>query len=128
MSTRRSKKRSGRASPKKTMSGLTSPSHSGHRGIFLSATISFILSFGYFSSEQKLKLDGTCNLQSIHRLSAKLPCASTILWCTTPAIRSNVSIFCVKHLKSIDLSCKSRINVCVKVGLKAPGYKDCARI
>ena len=78
--------------------------------------------------QNEVEMDETCNLQSIHRLSAKLPWASTILSCTTPAIRSNVSIFCVKHLKRIDLSCNNRINVCVKVGLKAPGYKDCARV
>ena len=37
---------SGRASPKKTISGFTRPPHAGHLGISFAATNSFILSFG----------------------------------------------------------------------------------
>jgi len=69
----------------------------------------------YIKRSHKHKED-TSFEQSIHRLVAKLPCASTIKSPRTPAMRSNVSIFCVKHLKSTPRSCNNRINACVNVG------------
>jgi hypothetical protein len=68
-------------SPKKTMSGLTSPLHVLHLGIRSSSTNSFI----------SVSLNG--RLHSIQRCVAKLPCASIIFPAGMPARRSRVSMF-----------------------------------
>src|SRR6267154_992251 len=96
-------------SPKKTISGLTSPLHVLHLGIRSSSMDSFI----------SVSLNGP--LHSIQHCVAKLPCASMIFSAGTPARRSRVSMFCVKHKSSSPLSDRSLMNECVRVGLYFPG-------
>jgi hypothetical protein len=103
-------------SPKKTISGLTSPLHVLHLGVLSSSTSFFI----------SLSLNG--RLHSMQRCVAKLPCASIILFAGTPARRSRVSMFCVKHKPSSPLSDRSLINECVRVGLYFPGYSSFASV
>ena len=120
-------------SPKNTMSGLTNPrSFSSfpfsfrsvlpvplqctlsHLGMAPSLTVFFIRSPSYGL------------LHSIHLWVAKLPCASIILSAGTPARRSSVSMFCVKHVCRRDLDARSWMKECVRVGRNLPGYNSFA--
>ena len=67
-------------------------------------------------------------LHSMHLCVAKLPWASMISSVGTPARRSSVSMFCVKHVCRRDLDDRSWMKEWVSVGRNLPGYNSFASI
>ena len=91
------------------MSGLTSPPHAAQRTTVEVMTAS------------RMRAPSKPAWHSMQCWSANEPCASTMRVGGTPARRSSVSMFCVKHVSSSARSASSFTNVWVSVGRNWPG-------